>query len=194
MKPNFELDTLCGSVKACIRLLNVKVCVVERIQLCPLSVHSSGEKASFQKGSPDICCIVVYGVGGTMLISCVNPKTEKKMRKAHSESPPKYSYLHLFKVKLSKHPFAYLYHDFYLYGVSTATVHIIYTLSVLKYLYIPKQFILTPYHFAIQGRECTQKAGASWKTISEKSCFLFHDYCLFVVLYKNNSVGVFMPT
>lgn len=51
------------------------------------------------------------------------------------------------------------------YRVSTATVHIIYTLcclSVLKYLYIPKLFILTPSHFAVQEKECTQKAGANW--------------------------------
>lgn len=70
----------------------------------------SGEKASFQKGSPDICCIVEYGVSGTMLISCVNPKRNcKKHILNHCEI---LLYLHVFKVKLSKHPFAYLYHDF----------------------------------------------------------------------------------
>lgn len=81
-----QILALRGSVKAYIRLRGPGVSSLscgENTAVCPLLVLSvsSGEKASFQKGSPDICCIVEYGVSGTMLISCVNRKTEKKQQK-----------------------------------------------------------------------------------------------------------------
>lgn len=115
--PYFYLQALYGSVKACNCWMDhgSNVCpvwVVERIQLFVLDWYtvSSGEKASFQKGSPDICCIVEYGVSGTMLISCVNQKDTAKS--TFWITAVILLYLHVFKVKLSKHPFAYLYHDF----------------------------------------------------------------------------------
>lgn len=115
--PDFYLQTLCGSVKAHLCLHGPNVChvyVVERIQLFVLYWYtvSSGEKASFQKGSPDICCIVEYGVSGTMLISCVNRKNKGTAKSTFWITAVILLYLHVFKVKLSKHPFAYLYHDF----------------------------------------------------------------------------------
>lgn len=81
-----QILALRGSVKACICLRGPGVSSLscgENTAVCPLLVQSvsSGEKASFQKGSPDICCIVEYGVSGTMLISFINRKTEKKRQK-----------------------------------------------------------------------------------------------------------------
>lgn len=72
-----QLQTPCGSVKA-------RFCWTQCVPSHELwreysflsftGTVSSGEKAGFQKRSPDICCIVEYGVSGTMLISCVNRK------------------------------------------------------------------------------------------------------------------------
>lgn len=57
----------------------------ENTAFCPLLVHSGTQsavlKASFQKGNLDICCIVEYGVSGTMRITYVN-QTRKKIAKS----------------------------------------------------------------------------------------------------------------
>lgn len=74
------------------------------------------------------------------------------------------------------------------YRVSTATVHVIYTLyclSVLKYLYSPKLFLL--HVTLLYKRKNAHKKLEQMGARKLKIIFLFCDYCLFVVLYKNNS-------
>lgn len=78
-----------------------------------LSFYWYTVSSGFREGSPDICCIVEYGVSGTMLISCFNPKNKTETAKSTFWiTAVILLYLQVFKVKLSKHPFAYLYHDF----------------------------------------------------------------------------------
>lgn len=120
-----------------------------------------------------------------MRITCVN-QTIKKLQKARSES---YSCIYICQSKAFETLFCIFVPWIWIRTGRAQRLYTLSTHSVLKYLYNPKLLILTPHHFSIQEKECTRKAGAKRENkISEKKLFLFHDYCLFVVLYKNDSL------
>lgn len=75
-------------------------------------VHSGTQsvvlKASFQKGNRDICCIVESGD----LVQCESPASTKRKRNCKKHILNHTPVFTSVKVKLSKHSFAYLYHEF----------------------------------------------------------------------------------
>lgn len=114
-----------------------------------------------QRGSPDVCCIVEYGV--CMLICCVDQKEiAKKQILNHGLNHFLFTFV---QIKAFQNTLLHICTMICIHPASTATVHVIYTLccpSVLKYLCIPKCSYLL-HVTLLYNRNDAQKAGANWK-------------------------------